>query len=530
MAGYTATKETGSTTSLTTNGGLTTENDFDIAASANAADYVSKRTSLVKDALIGTVNASFKNMFFVEGTVRRDRTSTMNPNNNSFVYPSVNSSFLISEAFKLPSFITYSKLRSSWGIVGNYPDIYQANTAYNQIALGVQQTGGSSVIYTNLPTSFGNDAIRPEKKYELEFGLEAKFLHNRLGLDVSYYNSQIRDQILPITIANSTGYNSVLTNIGTLRNKGIEIGITGTPIAGKDFRWETGINFSQNKNLVAKLADGSNQIVHTDYDGNAAQLISKVGQPMGDFYTHPVATNSKGEKLITPDGLYQLSDSMTKTGNAMPKVVGGFFNSFSYKGFTLDLMMDFRFGGDVMPTGINWMISRGLLKESLNHMDKEHGGISYYLDATGKGVQTNSATGPGGEKVFNDGMVMDGVTADGKANTNVISQAYYYWNTYNWGGPQYSSSRYELYVKKNSYIKMREISLGYTIPAKLAGKVGAKKLQLSVFGRNLFYLYRTLKDLDAEQTTSGSRWYQSLTNVGTNPSTRTMGVMLRAGF
>ena len=125
---------------------------------------------------------------------------------------------------------------------------------------------------------------------------------------------------------------------------------------------------------------------------------------------------------------------------------------------------------------------------------------------------------------------MQGVNADGTPNTNVISQAYYYWNTYNWGGPQYSSSRYELYIKKNSYIKMREISLGYTIPAKLAGKIGAKKLQLSVFGRNLFYIYRTLKNLDAEQTTAGSRWFQSLTNVGTNPSTRTYGVMLRAGF
>lgn len=534
MGGYTAQKENTTATQRETNGGLSVENWFDLAASVTNMTYSpdwNYRRSLVKDAFIGTLNASYKGYLFLEGTLRRDRTSTMNPNNNSFVYPSVNSSFVISEAFNLPSFISYSKLRGSWGIVGNYPDIYGANIAYNQTSLGVQQANGTPVIYTYLPTAFGNDGIRPEQKHEIEFGLESKFFHNRLGLDVSYYNGQIVDQILPITVANSTGYNSVLTNVGTLRNKGIEIGLTGTPVSKRDFRWDAGINFSFNKNLVEKLTNGSNQLIHQDYDGNAAQLISKVGQPMGDFYAHPVATDSKGQKLIGPDGLYLLSDSLTKVGNAMPKVVGGIYSSFSYKSFTLDVLADFRFGGYVMPTGINWMTSRGLTKESLGNMDKEHGGLTYYYDESKQmGIPTNAATGPKGERVYDDGMLMEGVTADGKPNTNIISQAYYYWNTYNWGGPQYSSSRYELYIKKNSYIKMREVSLSYSIPVKLANKIGANKLQLSVFGRNLFYFYRTLKNMDAEQTTAGSRWFQSLTNVGTNPSTRTYGVMLRAGF
>lgn len=163
-------------------------------------------------------------------------------------------------------------------------------------------------------------------------------------------------------------------------------------------------------------------------------------------------------------------------------------------------------------------------------MDKEHGGISYYVNAQGKGVQTTGTAGPNGEKVMHDGMLIDGVTSDGQKNTNVISQAYYYWNTYNWGGPQYSYSRYELYIQKNSYIKLREVSLSYTLPSKAAKFVGARKIQLSAFGRNLFYLYRTIKDMDAEQTTAGSRWFQTLNNAGTNPSTRSYGVMIRANF
>lgn len=533
MGGYTAQKDNITATQRETSGGLSVENWFDLAASVSNMTYDptwNYRRRQVKDAFIGTLNANYKGYLFLEGTLRRDRTSTMNPNNNSFVYPSVNSSFVISEAFQLPSFISYSKVRASWGIVGNYPDIYKANIAYEQRSLGLQG-GIAPVIYTYLPTAFGNDGIRPEKKYEVEFGLESKFLNNRLGLDVSYYNGQIRDQILDITIPNTTGYNSVLTNVGTLRNKGIEIGLTGTPVSKRDFRWDAGINFAFNKNKVEKLADGSNELVHQDFDGNAAVLKSTVGQPMGDFYAHPIATNSKGERLVDASGLYQLSDSLTKVGNAMPKVVGGFYSSFNYKGFTLDVLADFRFGGYVMPTGLNWMTSRGLTEESLGAMDKAHGGLTYYYDADQKkGIATNAAEGPHKERVYDDGMLMQGVNADGTPNTNIISQAYYYWNTYNWGGPQYSSSRYELYIKKNSYIKMREISLGYSIPAKLAGKIGAKKLQLSVFGRNLFYIYRTLKNMDAEQTTAGSRWAYTLTNVGTNPSTRTYGIMLRAGF
>ncbi len=164
------------------------------------------------------------------------------------------------------------------------------------------------------------------------------------------------------------------------------------------------------------------------------------------------------------------------------------------------------------------MISRGTFGRSLNYMDAASGGLRYYVDANGKEFK-QLQRGANGEKIYEDGMLMKGVTANGSENTNVISQAYYYWNTYNWGGPQYSSSRYELYVKKNSYIKMREISLAYTLPTRISEKIGMKRLQFSVFGRNLFYVYRTLKNLDAEQTVAGSRWFQSVTNAGPIPST-----------
>ena len=218
-------------------------------------------------------------------------------------------------------------------------------------------------------------------------------------------------------------------------------------------------------------------------------------------------------------------------GNAMPKVVGGWFNTVNYRQFTVDAMIDFRVGGHVMPTGLYWMMGRGLLEESLQWMDKSRGGMSYYVDATGKRIQTNNAQGPNGEQVYEDGIMLKGVKADGTPNDVITSASNYFWTVYNWGGPQYSpNTRYDLYINENSYVKFREVTLTYKLPAAAAKRIGAPSLQLSVFGRNLFYLYRTIKNMDAEQTQAGSRWSQQVNNIGTNPSSRSFGVMLRAKF
>ncbi|WP_234364191.1 SusC/RagA family TonB-linked outer membrane protein [Lunatibacter salilacus] len=531
MAGYTANKETFSSISRGTAGGLNIENLFDLVASVNIPNNNSARRTRVIDATLGTINFDYKGIWYVEGTVRRDRTSTMSPNNNTFYYPSVNTSFILSDAVELPRFINFAKLRGSWGIVGNYPDIYRANIAYSQNTLGEQQPGGSPVLFTTIPGGFGNDGIIPEQKNEYEFGLESRFFNGRLNLEISYYNAQIRDQILPLTLPWTAGAGSVLANVGTLRNKGIEIALNGQVFQRSGFSWDAGINFARNKNVVEQLANNATELLRADYDGNAAQLRAVVGRPMGDFFARPIETNASGQKIVQPNGMYKIDpNNWILAGNAMPKAVGGIFNNFQYKNFSLDMMADFQIGGHVMPTGVNWMTSRGLTEASLQNMDASRGGLSYYQDADGKGVQTSAAQGPNGETVYHDGMLMDGVTAEGTQNTNVISQAYYFQRTYNWGGPQYSQARYELYIQENTYFKMRELSLAYMIPSSIAQKLGASSIQVSTFGRNLFFFYRNIKDLDPEVLTGGSRWEQTLTNAGTNPATRSVGFMVRARF
>ena len=529
-AGYTAKRLETSYVSRGTAGGLSPENFFDISASINTPGSGSNRSSFVTDGFFGTLEFGYQDYLFVEGTIRRDRTSTMAPDNNSFVYPSVNASLVMDEAFNLPNFVSFAKLRASYGIVGNYPSIYQANIAYNQNTLGVQAIGGRPILYTNISSSFGNDLIKPEQKQEFEFGLDLAFF-NRLQADITYYNGKIVDQILPVVIPRSSGARTVLTNIGTLRNKGVEISLSADIVKNNTFKWNSRINYAKNVNSVEKLANDATELLHADFDGNAAQIRSVVGQPMGDIYAHPVATNANGEKIVGPNGLYQLDgNTWEKYGNAMPDFEGGFLNTVSFKNVFLNVVADFSFGGYIMPTGIYWMTSRGLTEESLTAMNTERGGLSYYVDADGKGIQTTGSSGPNGETVFNDGILLEGVLQSGETNTNVVSQATYYNGTYNWGGPQYGNSRYELYIDKNDWVKIREISLGFNVPKNLASKLGMSRASFSVFGRNLFFLYRTIKDLDPEQTTAGSRWYQNINNAGNNPSFRTFGVQLNASF
>lgn len=531
VLGYSGSQETGKTLTRSTNGGLSVEGWYDMNSSIGLATSTSTRYKTVKDAVFGTLSGSFRNYLFIEGTIRRDRTSTMNPNSNAFTYPSVNSSFILSDAVKLPDFISYAKMRGSWGKVGNYPDRYRANVAFIQTTLGTQGTS-NPVLITNSQDLYGNEGIKPEMKTEFEVGFETKFFDRRVGLDFSYYNAQVKDQILDLSLAPTTGASKILANVGELSNKGFEVALTGSPFRTESFSWDVTLNWAKNVNKIVKLANGASELLHADYDGSAAQLKSVVGDPMGGIYAHPVKTDDKGNNMVDSDGFLMIDgDKWVKYGSAMPKGVGGLLNSFTYKNFTLDVNIDYSYGGYLMPTGINWMISRGLTEESLNYSTNERGGLTYYMD-NGKGVQVpnTATTGPAGQTLYRDGMLMNGVTADGLPNTNVISQAGYYNMTYNWGGPQYSSSRYELYIQKNDYVKLREVSLAFNVPASYASKIGATKLSLSFFGRNLFYIYRTIKDMDAEATTSGSRWDKNVNNAGLSPSTRSYGVMLRASF
>ncbi|MCD7899660.1 MAG: SusC/RagA family TonB-linked outer membrane protein [Bacteroides sp.] len=524
-AGWTGRTESTYNNTVGTDGGLTVENWFHINASARNKEAKMLKQEFLKTAWLGTVSLSYDNWAYLEGTARQEKISTLAKGNNSFFYPSVNASIIYTELMKdnKPIWFDYGKVRMSYGIVGNAPAIYKATQAYTQNTAG-------GYIYNTVDTEVGNETIKPEKKFEWEFGLESKFFGNRLGFDVSFYTNKIKDQILNTTIPGSVGGRSILMNVGELQNSGFELSLYGTPIRTRDWNWELRTNFSWYKNKVTKLADGIDKLEHWNLDNGSAFMYSIVGRPMGDIYSYAPATDENGNKIVTAEGFYKLTDDVVKVGNALPKFIGGFATTISYKDFFLDASFDYRIGGAVMNTPYQYLMSRGSLKESMANRDAAHGGLTYYLDEKNNYIPFVGSAGPNGEKVYDNGMILPGVKEDGTTNDIMIGSDYWYGSVYGWGGNSSQGKRYYAEsVFDNTYVKVRELSLGYNLPAKLLSKFACRSLQISVYGRNLFYIYKKMPAFDAEAT-DATNWIGQTQLGGSTATTRSFGVSLRASF
>ncbi len=536
--GFISRREVYKGTSVWTSGGLSTENWFHINASVNTGtkNGNASYTELLKYAFFGTASFSFKDYAFLELTGRQESSSTLPPASNTFFYPSINASFIFSDAFSLPEWIDYGKVRLGYGIVGNAPTLYAANNAYNQGTI-------NGIVYNSVSTSYGNDFIRPEKKKEFEAGLEMKFIGNRLGFEASFYHNRIVDQILQLSVPTTVGASTMLANVGELKNVGFEGRIYATPVESKDFRWDVNTNFMFNKNEVVSLMEGVDRLTHRSIDADAAKIISEPGKPMGDIICYLPKTDDNGNYIVDPvDGLYQINfDEMQSVGNVMPKIVGGFGNYMEFKNFFVDFTIDYNLGSKVVSIASHYMTGAGMFEETLQYRDEAHGGVSYYIegytgaageDPTGKKIAFTGATGPNGEIVFHDGVILDGVLPDGTQNNVIVDAANYYLNVYTWGAnPSWGIpySRYDLSIKKNDYVKFRELAVGYNMPASFAQKLGCSNIRISLVGGNLFYLYRTFKDFDPE-TTLGTNWISAAVVDGSSVASRSLGFSIHASF
>lgn len=518
--GFTGRKQVYHYQNTSTKDGLQDENFFSISNSASAVSSSATRAEQTDVAGFGMVSLNYKNFLFVEGTGRYESTSTLPPGNNSYFYPSVNAGFVFSDVAQLPSFINYAKLRASYGLVGNHPNIYQSNVAYNQTGLTYNN---SNILYQFANSSgFGNNDIKSEKKREMEFGLETRLFNNKLGFDLSYYNNKVVNQILSVSTPASTGASTALSNAGDLANYGVEASIYATPVSNKNFRWTTRFNFAVNKNKLVKLPNGLTNLDLSSQDGGYLIIRAKTGDALGNIYVHPKATDAKGNNIIDDYGMYTVNtDAYKYVGNIMPKVIGGFSNSFTYKAFTLDITMDYRFGGKLVSIPTYYQIGAGMYKNTLQYRDAAHGGISYNVISDADANYQASTSGS-----RHDGLILNGVTSSGAANTKVITAAMYYINTYNWE----TAGIYEEAVFDNSYIKVREATLSYNLPASLVSKMHFQSLQFAFIGRNLFYIWKTLPHGLDPEVGVGSSWLSQGIDGGSAAPTRSLGVSLRARF
>jgi len=527
--GYQARKEDYRYSSMNTDGGLTQENWFSLSASKNVITYSGRRSQYLQDGVFGIVGLDYNNYLFLEVTDRQERVSSLHPDNNSFNYPSASLSFELSKAVQLPKAFTYAKLRGSYGIVatgvpGSNP--YQANVTYTGYTVG-----GYPYLYPS--NSYGNNGLKPERKHESEFGFETRLFDGRLGVDAAYYNNVTKGQIIPLTIASTTGATSILTNVGDMANYGLEFAVSGTPITSKNFEWNVRATLSFNKNKMKSLADGSSFLNMANVDNNSLQIWATVGQTAGDIMGYAPKTDAKGNTIINADGYQDLNfENRVKFGNIQPKGVGGISNNFRYKNWSMGVLVDVRWGGQIISTTNLYGYGQGMWKSTLEGRDAEHGGLSYYENSAGKKVQVTAANpAPGGVKVYNDGMMFKGVTADGAENTTILDAGNYYFNSYNWGS--YSggdnNNDYRKAVYDNDYIKFREVTLNYTIPSALTSKLHIQNLTVGLYGRNLFYFYKTLPNLDPE-VGIGSTFVSQGIEMGTSAATRSFGANVRLNF
>jgi iron complex outermembrane receptor protein len=507
-AGYQGRTENFKDQSSGTSAGLVSANWFSLNNSYGILNTSSTRKELLKYAFLGILNFSYKNYLFVEGTARQEYASSLPSENNTYFYPSVNTSFVFSDAFKLPEAFSFGKIRASYGIVGNAPPLYEANILYNQTSL---QTANGSVPQLTFGGQYGNNDLQPEKKYEAEFGFETRFLDNRIGLDVSYYTNKIKNQILGLQTPSSIGATSQIVNVGEIGSTGLEIALTASPIRG-DFRWDTRFNLAFNKTKVYDLLPGVSQLTFYEAEQSTVKIVAGVGEQLGNIYVNPRLTDANGNFVINDDGLYIMDkNNYVKAGNIMPKAVGGFSNTFAYKNISLDFTIDYRIGGQMVSAPTKYLMGAGMFENTMQYRDAANGGLAYTLNG----------------KNYNDGVLLQGVNqTTGAPNDKIIDAATYYMNTFNWGNDSWSE---EGSIFDNSYIKMREMTLGYNLPKSFSSKLSLNNLKVSLIGRNLFYIWKTLENLDPEAPL-GNKWWSQGVDVGSTAPTRSFGFSINANF
>jgi iron complex outermembrane recepter protein len=516
-------KETFSDQHSETNGGLVTANWFSINNSYNQQMTSEKRSGLVKYAYLGILNLSWKGYAFLEGTARKEYSSTLPKANNSYFYPSANASFIFTEAFKLPRFLDYGKIRASYGLVGNAPPPYESNITYTQRPLATT-TGSVAVLIPQ--QNYGNESLRSERKTETEFGVETKMFNNLIGVDISYYNSRVTDLLMRLAVAPSNGALTRITNVGELHSTGLEFAINATPVNQK-IKWTTRMNVAFNNSRVEELSPGVDRIVFGNYDESSIRILAEKGQTIGNIYVFPKVQNDKGQPIINSAGNYQFDASKyIKVGNVLPKIVGGFSNTISYHNVYIDFMMDYRFGSHVVSTPLKYAYGAGMYENTMKYRDEANGGLAYYEDASGNKIKLPSHNSPSPNgPVYHDGMIIEGVKADGTPNDKIIQAASFYRLNYNYGATGDGMAA----VFKNDYVKLRELVLGYNVSKTFANKIHFQNLRVSLIGRNLLYVYRTMKNLDPEAPIGGS-WNKQGIDEGSSAATRSLGVSLNASF
>jgi TonB-linked SusC/RagA family outer membrane protein len=476
-----------------TNLGLTVPDLFILPNSKSAIVYGNTRTQKEVRSLYAQGTFGYNQTVFVNWSVRNDWTSALAKNNNSYFYPSVGAVFVFSEVLRVP-ILSYGKLRANIGQIGSDASPY---AIYLNYGLGSNQWNGNAVSGT--PDLLPDVNIQPSLATNYEFGADFKFLENKIGLSVSYYNNDRKNQILQVPVSSASGFTSKLVNVAEAVSSGIEIAIDANPVKSGDFRWDVALNFAHNESKIIKLTSTQSQYYPGGSDAfGVARLSHEEGQLWGQLRGRSIARDAAGNPIVGGNGQY-LTETNHNFGSVLPNFTGGFQNYLTYQNFRLNFNIDFQQGGKYFSLSDYWGTFSGLTARTAALNDK------------GVPVRTSPLDG-GGVKVV-------GVSENG-APVNTYLDAKTYFDQ--WGNNAIAeNSIYDL-----SFVKLREVGLSYQIPVSKIGSLSKtfRNASISLIGRNLWLIYASNRDFDPSNISS------STGENGQLPGTRQYGVQLKLGF
>ncbi|MFL9485259.1 SusC/RagA family TonB-linked outer membrane protein [Chitinophagaceae bacterium LWZ2-11] len=491
-----------------TNGGLVVPGFFALSNSVKTPNAPTEGYSVKQvDGIFGNLTLTWKQMVTLDGTIRRDQSSTLPKGNNVYYYPSVSGNFVFSKLLPEADWLSYGKLRATYAEVGNDAPVFSLQNTYSAGTPFNSQTVFSS------PTTNNNPNLKPESNKSYEFGLEASFLKGRVGFDVTYYHSLLENQIMPITPSNSTGFTSFYVNGGTVQNSGVELMINATPVKTKSFSWNIALNWARNRSKVLSLYGGQKSYIVGGLQ-NAIQIVAEVGQQYGVIRGTDYQYLN-GQRLIdAATGLPMIAtNAKSDIGTINPDWIGGINNSFRYKNVALSFLVDVKQGGNVYSLDMDYGSSSGLYPQNAGK------------NSLGNPVRSPLAAG--------GGYVYKGVTPDGKPNTVRADESDINAGNYSFSSSLATSTLGESakeYLYDASYVKLREVALTYSIPAKAIAKLSfIKGIDVSLTGRNLWIIHKNMPYSDPEQgqaSGNASIGYQN----GAFPSLRTFGCNLKFKF
>jgi len=474
-------------------GGLSSAGVYTLENSLGRPAVIDRFEQNAVYSVYGSANFGYNDLVYLTGTIRNDWSSTLPEDNNSYLYPSISSSFVFTglEIFEDQDILSFGKVRASLARVGNDTDPYRLSTVYP----GETPLGDQSL--QRVLRDLNNSELEPEITTGVEVGTELEFFQNRANLDVTYYRDVTENQILPLTVSAASGYESALVNAGSILNKGWEVQVGGTPILTDDFQWDLSVNWAKNSGEIQELREGTSTYV-IGAGSFGPDVVAQVGEQYGAIYGTALIRNDAGEIVYTSSGVPRATQNSQVIGNYQPDWTGGVSTRFSYKGLSLSALFEGQKGGDIWSLSNTFGVYSGLLEETVSGNQRETGVIPDGVVDNGDGTYTDfgEAVGP-------------------------ISSASYWKN--NFFGP-----RSEIFLYDASYIKLQEVVISYTLPQKWFANTPVERLNVSATGRNLAILYKKAPNIDPSLTLAAGN-FQGY-EAGQIPPQRQVGFRVNLQF